>query len=90
MKNITSNKPKPPVIIIINDIYEKYKSEKENYNIQEWQLWDALVALPCLKLIQKKIIHLKFYLTLQNKTTKFFQPNELFKKFGFNLNMKLY
>lgn len=51
---------------------------------------DALVALPCLKLIQNENHSSEiFYLTLQNKTTSFFKPSELFKKFGLNFKYEI-
>ena len=50
---------------------------------------DALVALPCLKLIENENKSSEiFYLSLQNKNTKFFKPDKLFNKFG--LNFKFY
>lgn len=51
---------------------------------------DALVALPCLKLIQKENKSSEiYYLTLQNKTTSFFKPYQLFKKFDLNFKYKI-
>ena len=51
---------------------------------------DALVALPCLKLIQNENKYSEiFYLTLLNKDTKFFKPNELFNQFGLNFRYKI-
>ena len=51
---------------------------------------DALVALPCLKLLQNENKYSEiFYLTLQNKDTKFFKPNELFNQFGLNFRYKI-
>lgn len=51
---------------------------------------DALIALPCLKLIQNENESSEiFYLTLQNKKTEFFKPDELFKKFGLNFKYKI-
>lgn len=51
---------------------------------------DALVALPCLKMIQLENESSEiFYLTLQNNNTSFFKPEELFKSFGLNFKYKI-
>ncbi len=52
---------------------------------------DALVALPCLKLIQTKNNSSEiFYLSLQNEETKFFKPKNLYNKFGLNFKYKIF
>ena len=51
---------------------------------------DALVALPCLKLIQNEYKSSEiFYLTLQNNNTNFFNPKELFDQFGLKFKYKI-
>ena len=52
---------------------------------------DALVALPCLKLIQIKNNSSEiFYVSLQNENTKFFKPKNLYNKFGLNFKYKIF
>lgn len=52
---------------------------------------DAIVALPALKIISKQNIDKEiYYITILNKETNFFHPQQLFSKFGLNFKYQIY